>query len=170
MFDKDFPRVAVHDLFIHERDNDLLIGTHGRSIYKLELEAIQALNTFVLRPVGVVTPEPIKHAKNWGRKYRVWSEAVSPDFSWIFYATNPVNGTWQLMSDRDVIVYEEDVELAIGLQLISYDLNLSQEQIKKYNRKHKTKLEAADDGKTYLPKGSYTMLWNDSKISMLTIE
>ena len=48
--------------------------------------------------------------------------------------------------------------------------NLYKEQIKKYNRKHKTKLEAADDGKTYLPKGSYTLLWNDSKISMLTIE
>ena len=58
----------------------------------------------------------------------------------------------------------------LGLQTIPYDLNLSQEQIKKYNRRHKTKLEAADDGKTYLPKGSYTLLWNDSKISTLTIE
>ena len=74
------------------------------------------------------------------------------------------------MSDRDDIVYEEDIELATGLQSIPYDLYLSQEQIKKYNRKHKTKLEAADDGKTYLPKGSYSLLWNDSKISMLTIE
>ena len=106
----------------------------------------------------------------WGRKYRVWSEAVSPDFSWIFYAAKPVDGTWQLMSDQDVIVYEEDIELATGLQTIPYDLNLIQEQIKKYNRRHKTKLEAADDGKTYLPKGSYTLLWNDSKISTLTIE
>ena len=148
----------------------MLIGTHGRSIYKLELEAIQSLNKLILRPVAVVAPEPIKHVKNWGRKYRVWSEAVSPDCSWIFYASKPVHGTWQLMSDQDVIVYEEDIELATGLQSIPYDLNLSQEQIKKYNRKHKTKLEAADDGKTYLPKGSYTLLWNDSKISMLTIE
>ena len=170
MFDKDFPRVAVHDLFIQERDNDLLIGTHGRSIYKLELEAVQSLYNLVLRPVAVVAPEPIKHTKNWGRKYRVWSEAVSPDFSWIFYAAKPVHGTWQLMSDQDVIVYEEDIELATGLQTIPYDLNLSQEQIKKYNRRHKAKLEAADDGKTYLPKGSYTLLWNDSKISTLTIE
>ena len=170
MFDKDFPRVAVHDLFIQERDNDLLIGTHGRSIYKLELEAIQALNTLVLRPVGVVESSPIKHSKNWGRKYRVWSEGVSPDFSWTFYATKPARGIWQLKSDQNVIVYEEDVELVKGLQSIPYDLNLSQEQVKRYNRKHKAKLEAADDGKTYLPKGSYTMLWNDIKISMLTIE
>jgi hypothetical protein len=170
MFDKDFPRVAVHDLFIQERDNDLLIGTHGRSIYKLELEAIQALNTLVLSPVAVLASELMKHNKNWGMKQRVWSKAVSPDFSWIFYAAKPVRGTWKLKSDQDVIVYEEDVELATGLQSIPYVLNLSQEQIKKYNRKHKEKLEAADDGKTYLPKGSYTMLWNDSKVNMLTIE
>ena len=170
MFDKDFPRVAVHDLFIQERDNDLLIGTHGRSIYKLELEPIQSLNTLVLNPVAVVSPEPIKYSKNWGKKYRVWSEAVSPDFSWIFYATKPVRGTWQLKSDQDLIVYEEDVELTKGLQSIHYDLSLIPEQVKKYNRKHKAKLEAADDGKVYLPKGNYTMLWNDSKISMLKIQ
>ena len=170
MFDKDFPRVAVHDLFIHERDNDLLIGTHGRSIYKLELEAIQALNSLALNPVAVLEPKPVKHTKKWGRKNRVWSEAVSPDFSWTFYAQNPVSGTWQLKSDKNVIVYEEQVELAKGLQLISYDLNFIQEQVKRYNRKHKTKVEPADNGKTYLPLGIYTMFWNDNKISRLTIE
>ena len=95
---------------------------------------------------------------------------MSPDFSWIFYATKPVRGTWQLKSDQDLIVYEEDVELTKGLQSIHYDLSLIQEQVKKYNRKHKAKLEAADDGKVYLPKGNYTMLWNDSKISMLKIQ
>ena len=95
---------------------------------------------------------------------------MSPDFSWIFYAIKPVRGTWQLKSDQDLIVYEEDVELTKGLQSIHYDLSLNQEQVKKYNRKHKVKLEAADDGKVYLPKGNYTMLWNDSKISMLKIQ
>jgi hypothetical protein len=170
MFDADFPKVAVHDLFIQERDNDLLIGTHGRSIYKLELEAIQALNSLIYSPVAVVEPEPIKHTKNWGRKYRVWLEAVSPDFSWIFYAAKPVRGTWRLKSDQDIIVYEEDIELTTGLQSICYDLYMSKEQVKRYNRKHKAKLEAADDGKTYLPKGTYTFLWDDNEISNLVIE
>ncbi|MEC7084800.1 MAG: glycosyl hydrolase, partial [Bacteroidota bacterium] len=54
MFDADFPRVAVHDLFIQERDNDLLVGTHGRSIYQLELEPIQALESLSQQQVSVV--------------------------------------------------------------------------------------------------------------------
>jgi photosystem II stability/assembly factor-like uncharacterized protein len=31
-----FPTVPVHDLGVHPRDNDLIIGTHGRSIYILD--------------------------------------------------------------------------------------------------------------------------------------
>ena len=32
----DFPTVPVDDLVIHPRDNDLVVGTHGRSIYILD--------------------------------------------------------------------------------------------------------------------------------------
>ena len=31
-----FPTVPVDDLVIHPRDNDLVVGTHGRSIYILD--------------------------------------------------------------------------------------------------------------------------------------
>ena len=44
IFDKNIPRVAVHDLFIQETANDLLVGTHGRSIYLLALNAVQQLS------------------------------------------------------------------------------------------------------------------------------
>ena len=170
MFNADFPRVAVHDLFIQERDNDLLVGTHGRSIYQLELEPIQALESLSQQQVSVVQTEVIKHRKNWGRKYRVWSEAITPDFSWVFYAASPTTGTWQLTSEKDVVVYEEDIELTTGLQLIPYDLYFMEEQVNKYNRKHKVNLTSADDKKTYLPVGNYKLLWNDKQISTLKIE
>ena len=170
MFDADFPRVAVHDLFIQERDNDLLVGTHGRSIYQLELEPIQALESLSQQQVSVVQTEVIKHRKNWGRKYRVWSEAITPDFSWVFYAASPTTGTWQLISEKDVVVYEEDIELTTGLQLIPYDLYFMEEQVNKYNRKHKVNLTSADDKNTYLPVGNYKLLWNDKQISTLKIE
>jgi photosystem II stability/assembly factor-like uncharacterized protein len=32
----DLPTVAVHDIAVHPRDNDLIIGTHGRGIWILE--------------------------------------------------------------------------------------------------------------------------------------
>lgn len=33
---KNLPRVSVQDLVVHPRDNDLVIGTHGRGIYVLD--------------------------------------------------------------------------------------------------------------------------------------
>ncbi len=39
--DNSLPRVPVHDIAIQQRENELVIGTHGRSIYVTKLEAIQ---------------------------------------------------------------------------------------------------------------------------------
>jgi photosystem II stability/assembly factor-like uncharacterized protein len=33
---KNLPTVSVHDIIIHPRDNDIIIGTHGRSIWVLD--------------------------------------------------------------------------------------------------------------------------------------
>ena len=38
---KNLPRVPVHDIAIQQRDNELVIGTHGRSIYITKLDAVQ---------------------------------------------------------------------------------------------------------------------------------
>jgi photosystem II stability/assembly factor-like uncharacterized protein len=38
---KTIPYVAVHDIIVHPRENDLLIGTHGRSIYKVNVAELQ---------------------------------------------------------------------------------------------------------------------------------
>ncbi len=35
------PRVPVHDIAIQKRENELLVGTHGRSIYIIKLDAVQ---------------------------------------------------------------------------------------------------------------------------------
>ena len=50
------------------------------------------------------------------------------------------------------------------------DLYFMEEQVNKYNRKHKVNLTSADDKKTYLPVGNYKLLWNDKQISTLKIE
>ncbi len=39
------PRVPVHDVAIQERDNEIVLGTHGRSIYIASLSEVQKLAT-----------------------------------------------------------------------------------------------------------------------------
>jgi photosystem II stability/assembly factor-like uncharacterized protein len=41
--DNHLPRVPVHDMVIQQRENELVVGTHGRSIYITKLKEIQKL-------------------------------------------------------------------------------------------------------------------------------
>ena len=42
---KNLPTVAVHDLVIHQREGDLIAGTHGRSIWILDdISPLRSLN------------------------------------------------------------------------------------------------------------------------------
>ena len=40
-FGNNIPRVPVHDIAIQQRENEILVGTHGRSIYVTKLDAVQ---------------------------------------------------------------------------------------------------------------------------------
>jgi photosystem II stability/assembly factor-like uncharacterized protein len=57
---KNFPRVAVHDILIHPRDNDIVAATHGRSIWIFDDAAVlQQINANVLDSDGYLfEPRP----------------------------------------------------------------------------------------------------------------
>ncbi|MFO7768388.1 MAG: hypothetical protein R6W82_05480 [bacterium] len=44
----EMPAVAVHDLRIHPRENDLIVGTHGRGFYVADISALQEATPEVL--------------------------------------------------------------------------------------------------------------------------
>ncbi len=53
----DFPKVAVHDLAIHPRENDLIAGTHGRGIYILDdITPLRGLTPEVLEAELAILP------------------------------------------------------------------------------------------------------------------
>ncbi len=40
IFDNNLPRVPVHDIVVQQRENELVIGTHGRSVYIAKLKDV----------------------------------------------------------------------------------------------------------------------------------
>ncbi len=47
---KNFPKVAVHDIVLHPRENDIILGTHGRSIWVFDdATPIQNLSDSILQ-------------------------------------------------------------------------------------------------------------------------
>ena len=44
----DMPTVACHDLIVHPREQDLIVGTHGRGIYVMDIAPLEDLNATIL--------------------------------------------------------------------------------------------------------------------------
>src|SRR5204863_3644600 len=42
------PAVLIHDLLIHPRDRELVVGTHGRGIYVVDIAPLEELTATVL--------------------------------------------------------------------------------------------------------------------------
>src|SRR5205085_5690778 len=67
MWNKGLPKsIPVHDIVIHPRDNEIILGTHGRSLYIAKLEAVQRL----MRPSAKGAKDDQKEATEPGRRGR----------------------------------------------------------------------------------------------------
>ena len=45
----NLPRQPIHDIVIHQRENDLILGTHGRGIFVTDITPLQELTAQVMR-------------------------------------------------------------------------------------------------------------------------
>lgn len=58
-FKSNFPAVSVHDVAVHPRDLDLVVGTHGRSIWTINVSALESLTPANLdRSIFLCPPAP----------------------------------------------------------------------------------------------------------------
>jgi hypothetical protein len=56
----NMPTNAVHDLLIHPRENDLVVGTHGRGIFITNISPLQELNAEILeKDVFLFAVDPV---------------------------------------------------------------------------------------------------------------
>lgn len=63
------PRVPVHDLCIHPRDHDLILGTHGRSIYIASVKELEQLRDSILqKPLYLFSPDNPTYSNSWGKQ------------------------------------------------------------------------------------------------------
>ncbi len=88
-FMHNFPTVAVHDLVIHPRDNDLIAGTHGRGIWICDdITSLQQMSEDVLNSDAVLFSS--KTATNWLTINKDQGEGwVGSDF---YRGENPAKG------------------------------------------------------------------------------
>jgi photosystem II stability/assembly factor-like uncharacterized protein len=111
------PRVPVHDIQIHPREHDLIVGTHGRGIYILDdLTPLRALTPEVLESdIALLPSRPavmmIGGMGGWFGGDAEYTGPNPPEAATIYYYQKKRH----LFGDLNVEVYDQDGEPIITL-------------------------------------------------------
>ena len=172
----NLPAVAVHDLVIHPRDNDIVVGTHGRSIYIANVEHLQKMTAdFMAKDLALLKVKQVYFSPYRGSIRNTWSEARTTEKELVFYSKDGGKATINILHD-DLLLKTIEVDAKKGLNYVAYDLTVDK-NLKAYAKalssdKEKIELKAADDGKQYIQGGKYTVevsIGNNSDKSTLKV-
>jgi len=168
LMDKDLPAVAVHDVVVQATAQDLLVGTHGRSIYKANIQTLQALNDDIrAKPIHLFALKKAKSSSNLGKKPTIWTKSFEQTVEIPFYSNSTTKATVSIQTESGISLASFDVDADKGLNFAEYDFKVNEKAVKKYERwlnKNKEKdandisLEKADDGAFYLRAGAYVVV------------
>jgi photosystem II stability/assembly factor-like uncharacterized protein len=181
---KDFPRVAVHDLSIQPVANHLVVGTHGRSLFVVDIAPLQSLAKMKTDKSFFLEKNKVTFNKNWGKSY--WSkwfgnyEPNEEEKKFIFFATQKSNVELRIVDATNTILHSEKLEANKGLNYWNYDLTINEEAAKKLSKSLSTSdkkitkpfvVSKSDNGKYYLPISTYkVVLVENGKTTQLPFE
>ena len=165
-FNKGLTTAAVHDLVIQPEANHLLVGTHGRSIYKADLAPFQKLNNaFLKQELALLDPEKVKHSKRWGSSYSSWRKVFEPETTFTAFAKTTGAYEMQVKDVKGTVLFSQKGMLEVGFNFVIYALEKDAKGIKNYNKKNK-KLpsKSSKNGIHYLEKGTYSVEFTKGSI------
>ncbi len=170
------PSVSVHDLVIHPRENELIVGTHGRSIYIADVKPLQALSSEVLVKNIYVNDLPaISYNASWGRVFNKYEETEERKYNLSYYAKAAGKAIIKIQTEKGIILKTITDDAEAGLNNVNFDQTINasaKDSYEKFLNDSKKKdekdvtLEPADDKKIYFRAGKYKVVFelNGEKI------
>ena len=145
------PHVPVHDLVVQARDRDLVVGTHGRSIWIADLDLVSRLTPDVTgAALHVFPPDTTRHRESWGDRGYTWSEPDEPSLEAGYWTTETGTARVRVLDAEGDAVRTWDDPAEPGLNLLTYDLRA--------DRALGDDVEAGEDtGAFYLVPGEYVL-------------
>jgi photosystem II stability/assembly factor-like uncharacterized protein len=159
-FSHGMPYVAVHDLVIQNKANDLIVGTHGRSIYKVNVAKLQDLRLVITAKSLHLYPIDKKtKSDRWGEKRNAWGTVIEPKVQIWFYSNSDKEVMLTIQNDKKATVFNKKVMAKKGLNSIDFDYSIAKNDAENWNKKDKKiSIKEAKNGLYYLPVGKYLLL------------
>ncbi len=167
-FSKGLPNVAVHDIAVQAEAKDILLGTHGRSIYKANIAPLQQMNASKMNAsILLFKTESVRYSSRWGSSRSKWSQAFEPSTTFKFYANTSENLTIKIVSESGIELNTISVKTDIGFNYTDYDLTITEKGRKSFLKENTDiKIKKAKNGNYYLPKGKYTIQIGSEKTAL----
>ena len=153
LFAGGMPAVAVHDLKIQEREGHLLVGTHGRSIYRADINALQQYGESSALQIAPVAS--VRASNRWGSSFGYFAPTYEPSMDMTIVA--PAAGSYKVhVMHEGKVIQEMTQDLTTGYNVVSYDLSIN-EKGKRTLEKSDKNVHTGDNGVVYIPSGTYTI-------------
>ena len=164
---KNLPNVAIDDLMIHPRDNDLLLATHGRSIVIFDdATPIQQMNGAILRENAHVFP--VRSALRFTTRFTRYGigdkqfAGPNPPYGALityYLKDKPDDKTTfkiQILSEDGKVISEiQKVAKEKGLNRVAWDLRYAGPEVRRPPTDEETAFGGGPRGPQVLP-GTYT--------------
>ena len=157
-------KVAVHDLVIQSKMDDLLLGTHGRSIYKTNLQPIYKLlqNDLSSKNEIYFDVEDVSSCSSCGTKRYNWDKEYFERNIQVVVFSDKKQSVELVLSQEKSKIIQKDIRLKKGFQYVSLPMSYNENGLKALMRsKSKPDLKKSDNGKYYFTKGKYTLALGD---------
>ena len=157
----DFPNVAVHDLVYQPQAKDVVIGTHGRSIYRIAVEGLQ--RSIDLEEPAFFEVESFSYDEDWGSNWSKWFDPWEPETEVSFFAprdTQEKSATLKIIG-METVLFEKEMEISPGLNTFVIEPIMAPSKMDEANELLDedvlTAFTRGDNEKVYLIPGEYTL-------------
>lgn len=136
-FINGLPGAPVHDLVLHPRENDLVVGTHGRSVYVADMTYLQQIDQNILnKNLHVFKVDNLKYSNRWGNR-NWYGNLIEPSVEIVIFSKSNADIELIIEGDNGESI-KDNHTLEYGLNFINHNLLIN-------------------DKNKYLPKGKYKL-------------
>ncbi len=172
------PDAPVHDLVIHPRDKDIIIGTHGRSIYLANVEELQKLDQSVLAEQFHIFPIQSKRfSSRWGNSWSKWIPSNEPSVKIPVFLKEAGAVKMVVVTENGLQLYAETIDASKGINYLSYPLKVDANVVEEYTEylnegiedvDDLTVIKEADNGTFYIQRGEYEIILEKGTLQKTT--
>ncbi|MEW6367763.1 MAG: glycosyl hydrolase [Acidobacteriota bacterium] len=138
----DLPNAPVHDMVVHSRDADLVLGTHGRSVFVAHLGELQKLTPEIqAKDVHAFEIKDVTASRDWGYGLHPWfmDEEDLPKVKIGYWLLAGQAASIRIKDDMGNILREIQTTGDTGMNYCEWDLTVDRAKAEAAEKLRKTK-------------------------------